>query len=75
VEINKNNQYLQTVNIRGPAANSDHYPFYEKGVHSIFIYTLGEYSEYHNIYDDAENLPLIEYEDLFRLLLDFVDSF
>lgn len=75
VEINKNNQYLPAVYIRGPAANSDHYPFYEKGVSSIFIYTLGEYSEYHNIYDKAESLPLSEYEDLFRLLLDFVKTF
>ncbi|RLD82623.1 MAG: hypothetical protein DRJ10_04845 [Bacteroidetes bacterium] len=75
VEINKDNQYLPAVSSRGPAANSDHYPFYEKGVNSIFIYTLGEYSEYHNIYDKAEDLPLSEYEDLFRLLLDFVKTF
>ncbi|MEN8119614.1 MAG: M28 family peptidase [Bacteroidota bacterium] len=75
VEINKNNQYLQTVNLRGPAANSDHYPFYKKGVNSIFIYTLGDYSEYHNIFDKAESLPLNEYEDLFRLLVDFTKTF
>ena len=75
VEINKENQYLHDIYIRGPAANSDHYPFYKKGVNSIFIYTLGEYSEYHNIFDKAENLPLNEYEDLFRLLLDFVKTF
>ncbi len=75
VEINKNNQYLQEVYIRGPAANSDHYPFYKKGVNSIFMYTLGEYSEYHNIFDKAESLPLNEYEDLFRLLVDFTKAF
>lgn len=75
VEINDEKHYLPHVYIRGAAANSDHYPFYEKGVHSIFIYTLGEYSEYHNIYDKAESLPLSEYEDLFRLLLDFVKTF
>ncbi len=75
VSINKEHGYLPSVNIRGPAANSDHYPFYNKGVPSFFIYTLGEYSEYHNIFDKADALPLNEYEDLFRLLLNFVDSF
>ncbi len=75
IEINKNNQYLQEVYIKGPAPNSDHYPFYKKGVHSIFMYTLGEYSEYHNIFDKAESLPLNEYEDLFRLLVDFTKAF
>jgi len=75
VELNDKNHYLSKIYIRGPAANSDHYPFYEKGVHSIFIYTLGEYSEYHNIFDKAESLPLIEYEDLFRLMVDFANSF
>ncbi len=75
VEINKENQYLPEVYVRGPAANSDHYSFYDKGVKSFFIYTLGEYAEYHNIYDKAEGLPLSEYEDLFKLLRDFVKIF
>ncbi len=75
VSINKKKAYLQSVNIRGPAANSDHYPFYEKGVPSFFIYTLGNYSEYHNIFDKADAVPLTEFEDLFRLLLDFVQTF
>ena len=75
VAINKEKGYLPSVNIRGPAANSDHYPFYEKGVPSFFIYTLGNYSEYHNIFDKADAVPLTEFEDLFRLLLDFIHSF
>ncbi len=75
VEINSQKRYLPDVAIRGPAANSDHYPFYEKGVKSFFIYTRGEYSEYHSIYDRAKDLPLVEYEDLFRLLIEFTESF
>jgi aminopeptidase YwaD len=75
VEINSQKGYLPDVAIRGPAANSDHFPFYEKGVKSFFIYTRGEYSEYHSIYDRAEDLPMVEYEDLFRLLVDFTESF
>jgi len=75
VEFNKVNNYLSKVSIRGPAANSDHYPFYNKGVKSFFIYTEGDYSEYHSVYDKAKGLPLVEYEDLYRLLVDFVHSF
>ncbi len=72
VKINEEKKYLKAINKRGEAANSDHYPFYEKGVKSIFIYTLGGIAEYHNIYDKAETLPLTEYNDLFKLLIDFV---
>ncbi len=72
VNINDKKEYLPKVKIRGAAANSDHYFFYDKGVKSFFIYTLGEYKEYHNIYDKPEILPLSEFEDLTRLLIDFV---
>ena len=76
VTINNNKQYLKEVKKRGEACNSDHCPFYKKGVPAVFIYTMGrECSEYHNIDDKAENLPLTEYEDLFRLLTDFILAF
>ncbi|NOX48616.1 MAG: Zn-dependent exopeptidase M28 [Chlorobi bacterium] len=76
VKINRKNEYLLKVNTRGEAANSDHYFFYEKGVPSFFIYTLGpECIEYHNIYDDSKNVPFTEYEDLFRLLVEFEKTF
>jgi aminopeptidase YwaD len=72
VEINAENEYILTVSERGEAANSDHFPFYAKGVPCFFIYTLGkECKEYHNIYDTPENVPLTEYNDVFRLLVDF----
>ena len=74
-DINTENNYLEDVKIRGAAANSDHYFFYEEGVKSFFIYTLGEYKEYHNINDTPENLPLNEFEDLSLLLIDFINSF
>lgn len=72
--INNNKKYLPKVKIRGAAANSDHYFFYANGVKSFFIYTLGEYKEYHNIYDKPDVLPLNEFEDLFRLLIDFFNQ-
>lgn len=75
-QINKQKKYLASIKKRGEACNSDHCPLYKKGVPSFFIYTRGrEFSEYHNPADRAENLPLTEYGDLFRLMTDFVKSF
>jgi aminopeptidase YwaD len=72
--INNENKYLAKVSARGEAANSDHYFFYKRSVKSVFIYTLGGISEYHNIYDKAETLPLTEFSDLFRLITDFISA-
>jgi hypothetical protein len=71
--INGANNYLVNVASRGESCNSDHCPFYQKGVPSVFIYSRGkEYLEYHNIYDLPQNLPFTEYDDIFRLLRDFI---
>jgi hypothetical protein len=72
--INDEKKYLPSVNKRGEAAISDHYPFYAKGVKSFFIYTLGGIGAYHNIYDKASTLPLTKYNELFKLLTDFVTA-
>ncbi|PKP43913.1 MAG: aminopeptidase [Bacteroidetes bacterium HGW-Bacteroidetes-12] len=72
-KINIEKDYLKSIHKRGASANSDHFPFTEKDVPAIFIYTKGsECANYHNIYDKHENMPFTEYEDLFKLLLDFV---
>ncbi len=74
--INTDNNYLVNVASRGESCNSDHCPFYQKGVPSVFIYSRGkEYLEYHNIYDLPQNLPFTEYEDIFRLLKDFIQIY
>lgn len=70
-KINEEKNYLPKVNIRGKAANSDHFPFSEKGVKSFFVYTLGGIKAYHDIYDKAETLPLTKFDELFRLFCDF----
>ena len=76
VQLNNEHSLIASVNERGEAANSDHYPFYTKGVPCFFIYTLGdECKEYHNIYDTSDNVPLTEYVDLFRLLTSFINTF
>ena len=70
--INTANDYIAQVAERGESCNSDHCPFYQKGVPSVFIYSRGkEYLEYHNIYDLPEYLPFTKYEGIFRLLRDF----
>lgn len=71
-KINAKRNYLKKIKMRGKAANSDHYFFSEAGVPSIFIYTMGGVSYYHDIYDRAETLPLNEFDDLAQLLTDFV---
>ena len=76
VQLNEENNFIASVNERGESDNSDHYPFYTKGVPCFFIYTLGdECKEYHNIYDISDNVPLTEYEDLFRLLAIFINTY
>lgn len=71
-KINAKEGYLKKIKMRGKAANSDHYFFSEAGVPSIFIYTMGGVSYYHDIYDRSETLPLNEFDDLAKLLTEFV---
>ncbi len=70
-KINKEKHYLVKIAKRGAAANSDHYPFYAKGVPSFFIYTLGGSKQYHNIYDKPDQLSLFAFENLEKLLIGF----
>jgi len=72
-KINKEFDLLTKVNIRGPAANSDHYWFTEKGVPAFFIYTMGPNKHYHDIFDTYEELSFSEYEDITKLLIEFVN--
>ena len=74
-KINEEKRYLPAVRIRGESCNSDHCPFYQKGVPSFFIYTLGGSSAYHDIYDRSETLSLIAFENYFRLAVDFFNTF
>ena len=72
--INNAKRYLKQINERGKAANSDHYPFSEKGVFAFFLYTLGGINAYHQVQDIAKTLPLTAYNRLFKLILDFTFS-
>jgi aminopeptidase YwaD len=74
--LNDSRQYLAAVKSRGESCNSDHCPFYQRGVPSAFIYSLGkEFTEYHNPDDRSAQLPLTAYDSIFRLVRDFMDGF
>jgi hypothetical protein len=60
------------VKARGPACNSDHCPFVQKGIPAIFIYTMGGVSYYHDVNDRAETLPLTKFDELYRTLVQLI---
>jgi Zn-dependent M28 family amino/carboxypeptidase len=75
VDINAKKHYLKEVTARGESCNSDHCPLYQEGVPSVFIYTRGsEATAYHIPEDSYESLPLTKFEDLFRLIRDYIQS-
>lgn len=71
-KINKKYDLLSKVKPRGPAANSDHYWFTDRGVPAFFIYTMGPNKHYHDVFDTYEELSFSEYEDITELLVRFV---
>lgn len=67
-KINEENQYMKNVDNREGTANSDHFPFQEKGVPAIFFLTKGPSGRGHGPDDTYDKLPLYAYENLFRLV-------
>jgi len=72
--INERRKLLPRIDIRGAACNSDHCYFYQKGVPCFYIYTQGGIQAYHDINDKYETLPLTEFEDYSKLMIEFFDS-
>lgn len=70
--INYEDKLLPDIVARGEAPNSDHAPFHEKGVKSVFIYSMGGTTYYHSIKDRPETLTFSGYFGLFELLTKFV---
>jgi hypothetical protein len=65
------NQFLPKIASRGPAANSDHYFFTEKGVPAFFMYTMGPNKHYHDVDDSFENLSFEKFNSIYQLLIAF----
>lgn len=70
--ISYNYNYLKQVKVRSTSCNSDHCPFYQKGVPSFFVYTLGGKSGYHDIYDSE--VSLYAFDKLVALFTKFIDG-
>ncbi|MCF6171588.1 MAG: M28 family peptidase [Bacteroidales bacterium] len=74
-KVNAAGEFVKEVKSRGESCNSDHCPFYEKGVQAIFIYTRGkEHLSYHVPSDDAKDFPFTAYNGLFKLLIAVVEE-
>ncbi len=73
-KLNTEKGYHLSIQSRGKAQNSDHYWFTESGVKSFFIYTLGDITAYHDVFDVPGQLKFSHYEKLFDLLNDWLKS-
>jgi len=74
VQINEERDLLSNIKIRGAACNSDHCMFDQQDVPGFYIYTLGGIQAYHDVYDRPETLPLTEFEDYFKLIVEFISQ-
>lgn len=73
--INDARKYVKQIHRRGESCNSDHCPFFCKGVPSFFIYTAGkEWPYYHQPEDNEQGPPFTEYIGFFDLVRDFIYS-
>ena len=70
--LNEARHYLPALGARGPAANSDHFPFSEAGVPAFFIYTRGGSPAYHDVNDRPAALSLAGFAGAFGLVRDFL---
>lgn len=72
--LNEAHRYLPRLTARGPAANSDHFPFSEAGVLAFFMYTRGGSLAYHEVNDRPAALSLAGFAGAYGLARDFLDA-
>lgn len=65
---------VKEVKGRRNAPNSDHYPFIERGVKGMFIYTLGGPPHYHDVNDTYEHMEFQRYAEVRELMRRFLDG-
>lgn len=73
-QINSKYKLTPLIKKRGEACNSDHCPFYEKGIPSYFIYTLGGKGHYHDVFDTSDQLKLDATDKLRELFIAFINQ-
>ena len=71
--LNEEKKYAPSLLQREASSNSDHYPFYNKGCKTLFIYGMGKSGTYHQSSDTLEALSLGGYNNLFRLISDYIN--
>lgn len=75
IEINNHNQYIDTIKTRPNSANSDHFPFSEKGVPALFIFAMGgKTGNYHHWSDTSVNCSLSKWEEIFWLIVSSTEA-
>ncbi|MDB4835125.1 M28 family peptidase [Cyclobacteriaceae bacterium] len=72
--VNDQYFYLPKIKTRKNAPNSDHFPFTEKKVSAVFLYSLGDVGGYHNVLDDKKDLEYGSYVGLFSLVKAVLES-
>lgn len=72
--LNTELQAVKEVKGRRNAPNSDHYPFVERGVKGMFIYTLGGPPHYHDVNDTYEHMEFQRYAEVRELLRKYLDG-
>lgn len=72
--INRMNNFGVRLNIKSTSRGSDHYPFHEKGIPSLFILTDGKEVGYHVPGDRPEKLTFAVYEKLFRIVYQYIEA-
>jgi len=70
--INDENKFLDKIFIRSFSANSDHFWFAKLNIPAIFIYSNGNYKNYHNVFDRHEVIPFTNQQKLLDLLYLFL---
>jgi len=71
--INQEQSLLANVKSRGETSNSDHYFFDQNDVPSFFIYTMGANKNYHDVFDTYDALSFEAYNNVMKLLQEFIE--
>ena len=76
-QINNEMHYFKALDRGELAGNSEHYPFEQHQVPSIFLEDRGgdAFPYYHTIHDNWQNAVFDSYEPVFRLVRDFVERY
>jgi aminopeptidase YwaD len=72
VTINDRDSLLPGIKMREEACNSDHCPFFMKGIPCFFIYTLGGSASYHDLFDIPDALSMKAFENYAMLMVRFI---